>query len=136
MIRKDYILRIVDEFGKFMAKIIGLRLEGKIEEALNEIDNVYDGLIEADPRVLKSIKTKALLPFLIDEKGFNNQYLRMIADLHFEEGMLYIENGDPVSARNVMEKARVLITYLMDNDSIVSFDWQEKLRMIEELLAD
>lgn len=136
MIRKDYILRIVDEFGKFLAKIVGLRLEGNIEEALNEIDNVYEGLIDADPRVLKSIKANKLLDFLIKEKGFNNNYLRMIAELHYEEGLIYLENGDPVSARDVLEKAKVLMRHVMDNDSTISFDWQEKLRIIEEHLAN
>ena len=135
MIRKDYFLRIVDEFGKIIATIIGLRLKNNIEEALNEIDKVYEGLIDADPKVLKSIAPKKLLNFLQNEKGFNNQYLNMIAELHYQEGMVYLENADPVSARDVLEKSKILIEYLMDNDSSFSLDWNDKLKDIEDALA-
>ena len=135
MIRKDYFLRIVDEFGKIIATIIGLRLKNNIEEALNEIDKVYEGLIDADPKVLKSIAPKKLLDFLQNEKGFSNQYLNMIAELHYQEGMVYLENGDPVSARDVLEKSKILIEYLMDNDSSFSLDWNDKLKDIEDALA-
>jgi hypothetical protein len=134
MIRRDYLMRVIDEFGKFIQKITGLRLEGKTEEALNEIDSVYEGLIDADPKVLKAIKANKLLDFLIKEKGFNNKYLSMIAELHFEEGQIYLEAGDPISARGVMEKAQILIEYLKDNDSTFSFDWYEKLKIIEDVL--
>jgi hypothetical protein len=37
----------------------------------------------------------------------------MAAELLYQEGSLYVEQGDPVSARNVMLKARFLIEYLM-----------------------
>lgn len=134
MIRRDYLMRVIDEFGKFIQKIMGLRLEGKTEEALNEIDTVYEGLIEADPKVLKAIKANKFLDFLINEKGFNNKYLSMIAELHFEEGQIYLETGDPISARDVMKKAQILIEYLKDNDSTFSYDWYEKLRIIEDVL--
>ncbi len=135
MIRKDYILRLVDEFGKFLAKIAGLRLEGDYDDALKLIDDIYEGMLNAEPKVLKSIDTDKLIDFLQQEKKFNNQYLKMIAELLFEEGHIYVENGDPISARNVLEKSKVLIEYLMANDTTFSFDWYDKLTAIENALA-
>ena len=38
MIRRDYIMRMVEEFGKFLAAIVGLKREGEYEEALKKID--------------------------------------------------------------------------------------------------
>lgn len=135
MIRKDYILRMVQEFAKFLAKIIGLRMEGKLDEALMEIDNIYKGMIDLDPIVLKSLDPGELLDFLLKEKKYNNHYIKMIAELLFEEGQIYVENGDPISARNVMEKAKILINYLMENDSTFSFDWYEKISVIDEVMS-
>ena len=134
MIRKDYILRIVEEFAKFLAAIVGLRLEGKLDEALKKIDDVYKGMIELEPIIIKSLDPEELLDFLIKEKEFNNHYLKMIAELLFEEGQIYAEIGDPVSARNVLEKAKILINHLMENDKTFSFDWYEKLSVIDGLL--
>lgn len=134
MIRKDYILRMVEEFAKFLAKIVGLKQEGKFNEALKKIDDVYQGMIDLDPAVLKSIGADELLDFLQNEKKYNNIYIKIIAELLFEEGQIYIESGDPVSGRNVLEKAKVLINFLMENDSTFSFDWYEKISAIDRVL--
>jgi len=134
MIRKDYILRMVEEFSKFLAAIVGLRLEGEFDEALKKIDNVYRGMIDLDPIVLKSVDSTELLDFLQTEKDYSNTYLKMIAELLFEEGQIYAENGDPVEARNVLEKAKILIDYLMENEATFSFDWYEKISVIDSIL--
>jgi len=41
MLQRDYILRLIEEFGKFLAAITGLKLEGKLEEALKKVDETY-----------------------------------------------------------------------------------------------
>lgn len=136
MVRRDYIMRMIDEFSKFLAAVVGLKNEGKFEEALNKIDDIYRGMIEADPKVLKAIEPDQLLDFLQNEKQFNNQYLKLITELFFEEGQVYVESGDPISAAIVMKKAKVLINYLMENDTSFSFDWYEKLVVIDKVIAE
>ena len=134
MIRKDYILRMVEEFSKFLAAIIGLKREGKFDEALTKIDSVYHGMLDLDPITVKSVDSTELLDLLQNEKGYNHTYLKMIAELLFEEGQIYNGNGDPISARNVLEKSKLLINYLMENDATFSFDWYEKLTVIDDIL--
>ena len=134
MIRKDYILRMVEEFAKFLAAIVGLKNEGKYNEALKKIDTVYTGLIDIDPIILKSLSPEEMITFLKNEDKYSNQYLKIIAELLFEEGQIYVESGDPVSARNVLVKAKMLINYLSENDSTFSFDWYEKISIIDSLL--
>ena len=135
MIRRDYIMRMIEEFGKFLSAIVGLKREGNYGDALGKIDNVYEGMLDLDPKILKSVDAKELLDFLQNEKNFNNQYMKMIAELLFEEGQIYLESGDPISARNVLEKAKVLINYLMESNTTFSFDWYEKLSVIENALS-
>ena len=126
---------MIEEFGKFLSAIVGLKREGNYGDALGKIDNVYEGMLDLDPKILKSVDAKELMDFLQNEKKFNNQYVKMIAELLFEEGLIYLESGDPISARNVLEKAKVLINYLMESDTTFSFDWYEKLTVIENALS-
>ena len=134
MIKKDYILRIVEEFARVLAAILGLRQGGQLDEALMQTDKAYRGMLDVDPVVLKSVSLDQLLDYLQNEKEFDRYYLKMIAELLFEEGMIYHELGDPVMSRNVLEKAKLLIGYLMDNDATFSFDWYEKIHEIDQVL--
>lgn len=135
MIQRDYIMRMIEEFGKYLAAIVGLKIDGDLGGALKKIDDVFQGMIDLDPKVLKSLSEDELLDFLQREKKFNNQYLKMIAELLYEEGLIYSESGDPISARNVLEKAKILINYLMEADPTFSFNWYEKLGVIDNTLS-
>ncbi len=133
MIRKDYFQKIIEEFAKALATIMGLRKDGEYGEAMNKIDEAYAGTINLDPKILKSIDESELVEFLQIEKQYDNQYLKMIAELLFEEGQIYVENGDPVSARNVLGKSKKLIEYLMDNDATFSINWYDKIAFIDQV---
>ena len=136
MIRRDYIMRMIDEFGKFLTAIVGLKREGNFEEALDKVDGLYQGMLDLDPKILKAMSSDEVLDYLQNEKKYDNRYLKLIAELLYEEGQIYHESGDPISAQNVLQKAKVLINYLIETDSTFSFDWYEKLATIENLLPE
>jgi len=128
-------MRMIDEFGKFLTAIVGLKKEGKFDDALDKVDGLYRGMLDLDPKVLKSLDKEEVLGYLQKEKEYTNQYLKLIAELLFEEGQIYHEIGDPISAQNVLEKAKVLINYLMDSDTTFSFDWYEKIAVVDKILS-
>jgi hypothetical protein len=125
---------MIEEFAKFLAAITGLKAGGNLEEALKKIDEAYNELLEVDPKMIKSLSEDEVLDYFQKEKKYDNQQLNMVAELLYQEGMIYVEEGDPVSARNVLEKSKILIGFLMDNDSTFSFDWYEKLHEIDHVL--
>lgn len=135
MYKRDYIMKLVEEFARLLSAIVGLKSEGKSDEALELIDKVYRDFFEVDPAVIKSMSETEVLDFLQNDKAFDNERIKMMAELLFEEGMIYIENGDPVLAGNVLEKTRGMIRYLTDNDTTFSFDWYEKLHEIDRVLG-
>jgi hypothetical protein len=135
MFQRDYILRLIEEFARFMAAMAGLKSEGKLDDALTLIEETCRDLLNLEPRVIKSLHPDEMIPFLQNEKGMKNEALKMVGELLYEEGMIYVENGDPVSTANVLEKSKVLILYLMEHDSTYSFDWDIKLREIDQILG-
>lgn len=135
MIRRDFVMRIIDEFGKFMSLIVGLKNEGKYDDALKKIDDVYEGMFDLDSKFLMSVSADNILNYLNHDLKFSEQYLQMVSDLLFEEGLVYHESGDPISTHNVLGKSKVIINYLMESGSTFSFDWYEKLRIVDEILG-
>ena len=125
---------MVEEFGIFLAAIIGLKKGGKYDEALERVNQIYSGMIDIDPTLVKSIDSSELLEFLQNEKGYDNHYIKMLAELLFEEGQIYFSQGDPVIGQNVLEKSKILINYLMESDKTFSFDWYEKINIIDNLI--
>jgi len=125
---------MVEEFGIFLAAIIGLKKGGKYDEALERVNQIYSGMIDIDPTLVKSIDSSELLEFLQNEKGSDNHYIKMLAELLFEEGQIYFSQGDPVIGQNVLEKSKILINYLMESDKTFSFDWYEKINIIDNLI--
>lgn len=55
MIQKDYIMRILEQLGKMLAKILLNKEEGKQEEVIKEIDNSFRALIGVDAHLLNSL---------------------------------------------------------------------------------
>jgi hypothetical protein len=55
MIQKDYIMRIIEQMGKILAKVLLDKEEGKQEEAIKEIDNSFGTLIGIDALLLKTL---------------------------------------------------------------------------------
>ena len=127
-------MRMIDEFGKFLTALVGLKEEGEFEAALDKAEALYQGMLDLDSKILKSMNKDEVLDYLQNEKQYDNNYLKLISELLFEEGQIYHEIGDPISAQNVLEKAKVLINYLMESDTTFSFDWYEKLATIDSLL--
>jgi hypothetical protein len=135
MFQRDYVLRLIEEFARFLAAMTGLKKEGKFDDALSMIEKASREMFKLEPNVIKSLLPNEVIPFLLDEKGMNNDGLKMIGELLYEEGMIYMENGDPVSAANVLGKSKILILYLMEHDKTYSFDWHTKLHEIDNILG-
>jgi predicted RNA-binding protein len=136
MFQRDYILRLIEEFARLMAALAGLKREGKLDEAFIMIDKAYIKLLKLEPKVVKSLNPDELLPFLQNEMDMNNEGLKMTGELLFEEGMIYVEKGDPVSAANVLGKSKMLILHLMEHETTYSFDWHTKLYEINHILGN
>jgi hypothetical protein len=135
MFQRDYILRLIEDFARFMAAMSGLKREGKLDDAMTLIDEAYRDLFKVEARSIKSLKPDELIQFLQAEKGMNNEALKMIGELLYEEGMIYVDHGDPVSAVNVLQKSKVVIHYLMEHDHVYSFDRNEKLLHINKIIG-
>lgn len=55
MIQKDYILRIIEQMGKMLAKVLLNKEQGNNEEAIKEIDNSFGTITGVDAHLIESL---------------------------------------------------------------------------------
>lgn len=137
MLRKDYIMRMYEEFGKFLGTLFGLRKMGnwpELEELIKTSAQKYS-LVELE--FAESLETKGLPEYLMKNHSLNSENLKMLGDLLYEKGLMYLATDRAEAAKNAFQKVFVLYTYVQQNalESDFSLDMHNKLSNVKELLG-
>jgi len=137
MLRKDNIMRMYEEFGKFLGTLFGLRKMGnwpELEELIKTSAQKYS-LVEVD--FAESLETKGLPEYLMKNHSLNSENLKMLGDLLYEKGLMYLATDRAEAAKNAFQKVFVLYTYVQQNalESDFSLDMHTKLGNVKELLG-
>lgn len=93
MFQKDYLMRMIEQFTNFVAKIMGLKVSGQIEEVHLELNGAllhYTGLSE---EALRKLSAKDLLHLLGGNDEFTVKKRVMIAELLKLKADTYFESG-------------------------------------------
>src|SRR6476620_260054 len=80
MYRRDYILKMIEEFARAVGSAFGLKNEGKDEEALNEIRGAYKTWFALDAAQITAMSSEEFLKFLTEEKQFTLKQVNALAD--------------------------------------------------------
>ena len=115
MLRKDYIMRQFEEFGKVMAVIFGLKLnkdweqfEMEIGKAVNRFTSLQMGeLIEKDE--------EAFVKFITNNKDLKPDQIKILADLLYEQSFVFGEKEQNAEMITVLKKAGFLYQLYKEN---------------------
>lgn len=137
MLRKDYIIRLTEEFGKFIGVLFGLKNQNKwdeLEKLINESAQKYTGVEIA---VVERIPDEVLVDTLIKNHNLSIDNMKMLGDLLYEKGFFYSNGALVKEAQNVFYKALLLFRYVKINalDSDFSLDMHYKMSRLEQVLG-
>jgi len=105
MFSRDYLIRLIEQAGDFLARIAGLERQGKFESGLREVERAYDALLDMD-RTLFNIAPSSTIADLLGPP----ERIRAIAQLVRAEADLLRLSGDPINAQ--LKYKRALELYL------------------------
>jgi hypothetical protein len=137
MLRKDYIVRQAEEFGKFLAILMGLRKAGSWEEFNRQMNESAAKFTFLEIEAAENLDDEGFLDTLITEHKLKDPNLKMLADLLYEKGMSYTAGGNVSEAENAFEKALVVYEYLTENalDADFSLDMHFKIASLRQMLS-
>jgi len=130
MIQEDYIMRMIEQFVKVLAQIIGLKQKGEFLEAMETVDEAYNSLLRLDRNELLRIPAKELI------EKFNHDQLSVFADLLFEEGDIKLLQDNENEASDRLKKALEIYEYLNEQQKIYSFDRENKIERIKKIIGN
>jgi tetratricopeptide (TPR) repeat protein len=103
--RRDYILRMIEQFGEFLARLVSLKAAGKHAEAMKELDDMLTQLFGSQKSMLNQVDTKTAAMLLGD--GYK---VVVYAWLLRQQGDVYEAQADHAVARAAYRRALELAT--------------------------
>ena len=137
MFKKDYIMRQYEEFGKFLAIVLGFKADSKfieLEEFINTSAFKYTNI---EIQIAEKLPNKELIQLLTENYELKEANLKMLGDLLYEKGIGYSKQFKEKEAENAFQKTLIIFEYIKENslESDFSLDMHFKMNALKQLLS-
>lgn len=135
MLKRDYLVKQFEEFGKVMAVLLGLKRDGKFSELSSLIVDSAIKYTSTEIDFVETLKNDELVSILTEEKKLSDEQLKMLADLLFEKASYYsTNNSDELQSDNCYKKSYLLYSFLKEHATLnYSLDMHYKLEVLEKM---
>lgn len=137
MLRKDYIVRQFEEFGKFLAIVMGLRTDSKFTEMEELINSSALKFTAIEIETAEQLSNENLVETLTQKHQLKEANLKMLGDLLYEKGMSYTKQFQDEKAENAFKKALIIFEFIKENSLEIDFslDMHFKINSVKQLLS-
>lgn len=91
--RRDYLVRMIEEMTEMIGKVFGLKQERKFIEALWEIDDLYKGQFRLNSNLLRSLSARDITEMFRSGGEVEADKLQSLAYIIKEEANIYYAMG-------------------------------------------
>ncbi|WP_334078204.1 DUF6483 family protein [Paenibacillus sanfengchensis] len=110
MLRKDYLVRMLEEMTEMIGKVFGLKQQRKWIEALWELDELYKKLFRLNSRLLGSLSAKDIVEMMRTGGTVESDKLQSLARLMKEEADVLTASGQ--REEGILRARKALHLYL------------------------
>lgn len=135
MLRRDYFIKQVEEFGKVLAQIMGMKRNGRFPDMQEEIQKATLKYTNLEILDIEKLENTGFTEDLTENRKLNDDQMKMLADLLFEKAEYYIRtSGDSKDASNCYRKAYLIYQFLRDHATLnYSLDMHYKLELLNKM---
>lgn len=131
--QQDYLLRMIQQFGGFVAAVLNLHKNGKSLEALEQLTEGYGRFSGLNPTLVHALGEEDLVQLLHSRGGIDPQRCWSLAELLREEAIIYDDLGQPAeSAPRFIKSLRL---YLEVIDEIEDLTMPLNVTGLEEIIS-
>lgn len=137
MLKRDYFMKQIEEFGRVLGTILGLKLNRKLVEMENLIKESALKYTSTEIEHTECISNETLIISLVEQHKLNDEQLKILADLLFEKAEYYILNNAPeIQSSNCYRKAFIIYSFLNERATLnYSLDMHYKLEILSRMFT-
>ena len=136
MYQRDYILKLIEMLGTFVATIMGRIKKKEYKEAEELLEESYLTLLKESAAKFTFISKENLTDQLLSEYHFNNGHLEILAELFRAEAELQCAKGNYPLSIDFYEKSLILFEFLENNSASFSIQRQSTIDEISNKIAE
>lgn len=117
--QQDYLLRMIQQFGGFVATVLNMHKHGKSEEALEQLSEGYGRFSGLSPTLVHALSEEDLVQLLHSRGGIDPQRCWSLAELLREEAIIYDDLGQTgESAPRFVKSLRLYLEVIEEIDDL------------------
>lgn len=134
MLRKDFIIRQIEEFGKVLALIIGYKKQNEWTKFEEEIKNAILKFSSLEMNEIENLNIDFFVSEIVNREGLSLDQKKIIANLMYEKLYFYLFKNENESYSKLKAKCLLLYLHLNENCTTNEFDLDVhyKLSMLQK----
>lgn len=138
MLKRDYLVKQFEEFGKVLGVLLGLKKDGKYDELESLINTTALKFTELEIKDIECYENETLISILTENKKLSDEQLKMLGDLLYEKGDYYLRENklDEEKRENCFYKTQLIYRFLATHSTLnFSLDMHYKMQVLDKLLT-
>ena len=134
MLRKDFIIRQIEEFGKVLALIIGYKKQNEWTKFEQEIKNAIQKFSSLEMNEIENLNIDFFVSEIVNREGLSLDQKKIIANLMYEKLYFYLFKNENENYSQLKAKCLLLYLHLNENCTTNEFDLDVhyKLSMLQK----
>ena len=134
MLRKDFIIRQIEEFGKVLALIIGYKKQNEWTKFEEEIKNAIQKFSSLELNEIENLNIDFFVSEIVNREGLSLDQKKIIANLMYEKLYFYLFKNETENYSQLKAKCLLLYLHLNENFTTNEFDLDVhyKLSMLQK----
>ena len=134
MLRKDFIIRQIEDFGKVLALIIGFKKQNEWTKFEEEIKNAIQKFSSLEMNEIENLNIDFFVSEIVNREGLSLDQKKIIANLMYEKLYFYLFKNENENYSQLKAKCLLLYLHLNENCTTNEFDLDVhyKLSMLQK----
>ncbi len=136
MLRKDFLQRQFEEFGKVLAALLGLKKSGDMVNFEKEIENAVKTFTSLELDELLKMNLEAFEKMVKANETLRPDQIRILADLFYERSFVFDKPEQTEQMKDMLSRAYFLYKRYTDELTANEFNLEVtyRIRMITEII--